>query len=251
MSRTTVTFDGHDLTEKCIVSDLRRPMLPRRLGAIEVPGMDGELATGQTLAPADIKLTLSIMGSDPDERELARQELAEILNTDGPKPLAISIDGGLYYMARALSQDDGARFVNAESYEVTFRASDPVRYGELREVLVPPNGSVTFTVGGTYPTMPTLDTVLTATASDMYWKITLDGGDYVLFSPLTYVEGSMAVDSIIVDCEHRLMKTWNTPKMLPAGADWLVLTPGEHTLAMETNVSVAGNTSVLFRERWL
>lgn len=250
MSRTTVTFNGHDLTAECYVSDLRRPLLVRNLGSVEVPGMDGELATGQTLAPFDLGLTLTITGRDPAYREQVRQRIADILNTAGEAPLAISEDNGLYYMARFHSTTDGIRSVNADSFEATFRISDPVRYGQQREIFVPIGSPVTFTVGGTAPTMPTLVTLISASGENQYWRAALEDGSYVMLQPLTYGT-SLDYDSINVNCESRVMTSRNVVKMLPPSADWLVLTPGEHTITVTSDTGVETDTFVSWRERWL
>lgn len=246
MSRTTVTFNGHDLTAECHVSDLRRPMLTRDLGSVDVPGMDGELPTGQTLAPFDLGLTLTIMGTDPSLRELTRRRVANMLDTTGEAPLAISEDGGLWYKARFMRTNDGKRSVNAESFDATFRISDPVRYGTLRTVTVPAGGTVTFTVGGTYPTMPTVAVSIDRTQTAQQWQLTLDDGSYLLCAAPTGASGSEAVT---FDCPSRTLTVGTETVMMPGTADWLVLAPGEHTLTVGGNAT-GGAATVTFYERW-
>lgn len=246
--RTTVTFDGHDLTAECVVSDLRRPLLPRELGAVTVPGMDGELPTGQTLAPFDLGLTLTVMGRDPALREVVRQKVAADLNSAGEAPLAISEDNGLWYKARPTATSDGSRSVNAESFDVTFRVSDPVRYGRLRTVTVPKDGSATFHVGGTHPTMPTVTTTVASGAEGQQWTLTLEDGTYLLYQP-TYT-GALHSESLVIDCEDRTLTAGNLTKMLAPTADWLILAPGEHTLTMGGEAT-GGAATVTFYERWV
>lgn len=223
-------------------------MLPRTLGAVSVPGMDGELPTGQALAPFDLGLTLTIMGRDPSLRELVRQQLAAQLNVDGEAPLAISEDGGLWYKARPTAQAEGVRSVNAESFDVTFRISDPVRYGTLRTVTVPQGGSVTFTVGGTYPTMPNVTATIDVGDGTEQWRLGLDDGSYLLcYAPST--SGQSSYD-VAFDCSQRVLTVGGEVIMLPAIADWLVLAPGEHTLTMSGDAS-SGAATVTFYERWV
>ena len=246
MSRTTVTFNGHDLTAECHVSDLRRPMLARDLGSVDVPGMDGELATGATLASFDLGLTLTIMGTDPAQRELVRQSVADMLDTVGDAALAISEDGGLWYKARFMRTNDGKRSVNAESFDATFRISDPVRYGTLRTVTVPAGGTATFTVGGTHPTMPTVAVDIAASSTAKQWQLTLDDGSYLLCAAPT---GSSGTQAVAFDCPSRTLTVGTETVMMPGTADWLVLTPGEHTLTVGGNAT-GGAATVTFYERW-
>lgn len=246
--RTIVTFDGYDLTQECHVSGLRRPMLARALGSVDVPGMDGELSTGQRLEAFDLGLTLTIMGRDPACRERQRQRVASILDTVGEGQLAISEDDGLFYKARFQGTTDGERSVNAESFDATFRISDPVRYGTLRTVTVPSEGSVTFTVGGTYQTMPTVSVVMAAGADGEQWRLALEDGSYLLYEP--NYSGAIATESVTFDCAARLLTSGGYARMLPPQADWLTLSPGEHTLTM-TSDAQTGDATVTFWERWL
>lgn len=247
MSRTIVTFDGHDLTSECHVSDLRRPLLDRALGSVEVPGMDGELPTGQRLEAFDLGLTLTVMGRDPACRERVRQRVASILNTVGEGQLAISEDDGLWYKARFQRTSDGVRSVNAESFDATFRISDPVRYGRLRTVTVPANGSATFHVDGTYQTMPTVSANVGTSAVGEQWRLALEDGTYLLYESTSDAASSMPMT---YDCANRIVTRGTNVVMLPPQADWLTFSPGEHTLTM-TGDADAGDATVTFYERWL
>lgn len=229
------------------MSELRRPLLPRTLGAVDVPGIDGELPTGQTLAPFDLGLTLTVMGRDPALREIMRQKVASDLNSAGEAPLAISEDNGLWYMARPTAVADGVRSVNAESFDVTFRISDPVRYGRQRTVTVPAGGSATFHVDGTYQTMPTVAVSISNGEGTEQWRLGLEDGSFLLcYAPV----GASGTQAVTFDCGGRVLRVGANAVMLPAIADWLVLTPGDHTLAMSGDAT-SGAATVTFWERWL
>lgn len=247
MSRTTVTFNGHDLTADYIVSNLRVPLLPRTLETVDVPGMDGALLSSVRLAQRTVTLTLSAMGTDLEQRQAAARSLAAILAVDEPKPLYIGIDSGIYYMAVPNSEDDPERYVNATSFEVAFECPDPVAYGELKTLTVPAGGSLTFTVGGTYPAKPTASLSVTPTASNRLWKLALEDGTYLAY---TIPGTGTTARAIAADCAARTLKVDNVVKMLAADADWLVLAPGSHTLTNQGNAT-AGATTVTYRERWL
>ena len=241
--RTKVFFDGYELTHLFIVSDLKNSLLPRSVNTVEVPGRDGSLFTGTTLAARTIGLTLTVRDRTNEGRQLAARALAAILAVDEPKPLEISIDGGLYYLAIPNAGSDGHRFKNATRYEVSFVCPDPVAYGNEKIVTVPSGGSVTFEVSGTYPTMPTISAAAAANGSGGFWRIRLEDGSYFLAT----IPSGVQTAPVIADCARRTLKVNNTTALLTPEADWLVFEPGEHTLEM----TGTGAAIVTFNERWL
>lgn len=238
--RTKVLFDGHDLTELYAVSDLRRSLLPRELGSEDVPGMDGALFTGARLGVRTTTLTLTARAKDMGRRQQLARQLAEILNVSEPRPLQVSIDDGLWLMAVPSSGTDATRWLNATSFEVEFVSHDPLMRGDERTVTVPSGGSVTFTVGGSAPTMPLVAAPAARDGSGGAWILTLDGGMYLAAS----VPSAAALEA---DCEGRTLTVNGETALLRPDADWLVLEPGMHTLAM----TGTGAASVTFTERWV
>lgn len=242
--RTRVWFDGHELTDLCIVSSLRRPMLPRTSSYVDVPGMDGKLHTGTRLDMRTVKLRLTVRGK-PAERAEAARTLAAILNVDGYRPLAISEDGGLYYMAIPTSKEDGARYVGAESFEVTFECEPWLRGAtQEHEFTLAAGGSFSFDVGGTAPT-PAFITFTHAGAGTL--ALSLDTGALV-----TEPDGGPA--NVAMDSLSRTYGEWDPaaqaivdPTALPMGADWAVLEPGVRTLT----ASAATSVTMRFEERWV
>lgn len=242
MSRTIVTFNGQNLTNSYYVSDLRSQLLPRDLMMQEVPGRDGMLYTGARLAKRTIPLRFTTMSKDMATRRAAARVLASILAVDEPKPLHISVDGDLYYMAVPTSTSEDTNWMNATSFDVEFECPDPVAYGEKKTLTVPSGGSLTFTVNGTYPTMPKIS-VASAANTDVFWLLTLENGDFL---SVTLPTGVGAVP-IVADCEQRTLKVNGSVAMLQPYADWLVLTPGQHRLTMNGT----GAATVEYYERWL
>ena len=243
MSRTTVTFNGTDLTASYRVSDLRTSLLPRRVATAKVPGMDGAVLTSAPMDVRTITLTLSVMGTDVAARQTAARALASALNVSEPKPLAISIDGGLYYMALPESGGDATRFYNAIQFEVDFTCFDPVAYGTEKTVTVPSGGNATFTVNGTYPTMPTISVPQATNGAQGYWRLSLEDGSYLIATIPTGVQNA----PIVADCANRVLKVNGSVVILQPEADWLVLTPGQHKLTMVGG----GAATVTYRERWV
>lgn len=238
-----MTFNGVDLTQQFVVSDLRTALLPRTISTEAVPGRDGSVLTGVSHAERTITMTLTVRARTIEGRQAAARTLAAILAVDEPKPLALSIDDGLYYMAIPASDGEGARFRNANTYEVSFIAPDPVAYGEEKTVTVPSGGSVTFTVGGTYPTMPTINAPSAANGSDGFWRLRLEDGSYLLAT----IPSGVSTAPVVADCAKRTLRVNDTVALLVPVADWLVLEPGEHTLTM----TGTGAATVTFDERWV
>ncbi len=238
MSRTTVTFNGTDLTAAYVASNLKVSLLPRTLGGVDVPGRDGRLYTGARMAAKTITMTLTVRDTTPAGRQAAARALAAALAVSEPKPLAISHDGGLYWMAIPSSDSDGRRYLAATSFEVRFTAYDPVMRGTQRTVSVPSGGSLALTVGGTYPTMPTI--TANATPSGGVWKLQKEDGSYLSIA-------LPARRAIVCDCEARTLTVAGDVWPLAPDADWLVLEPGSHTLAM----TGTGAATVTYTERWL
>lgn len=241
--RTRVTFNGVNLTDLYHVSNLRNSLLPREVSSVTVPGMDGALLTGSRLTTRTITLTLTVKGSGIAERQRAARMLAQALAVAEPAPLELSIDGGLHYLAMPTSVGDGARYSNALRFEVRFECLDPTLHGTRERWSLTSGGSAKVIVGGTHPTMPLVEVTGARNGSNGVWKLTLDGGDYIVATIPTGVTSA----PIVADCENRVLRVNGTVRLLQPEADWLVLEPGEHTLAMEGS----GTGTVSFEERWL
>lgn len=247
MRRTHVLFNGIDLTECFYVSDLQEPLLPREVGTADVPGMDGALFTGVRLMPRTIALTLTVKDKSMEGMRAAERCLAAILATKEPTPLSLSIDDGLYYMAVPSAAEAGALYRKAVRHVVEFQCPDPVAYGRERTVTVPSGGRVTFDVGGTYPTMPVVSARCVYTASGQQWRLALEDGTYLHHA---WDTDAATAGTVTFDCAERVAKLGSRTFMLSAGADWLELEPGEHTLTM-SGEACGGDATVTFRERWL
>jgi predicted phage tail component-like protein len=243
MRRTQVTFDGWELTSLFAVSDLQAPLLPRTLDSMAVPGHDGSLLAGVRLAPRSIKLRLTVLDKTIEGRQAASRMLASILAVSEPKPLALSIDEGLWYLAMPNAKAEGGRYRNAITYDVEFVANDPVAYGAQKVVTVPSGGSVAFNVGGTYHTMPLVSAPAAANGTGGFWRLRLDDGSYLIAT----VPGGVSTASVVADCERRTLKVGGATALLVPAADWLVLEPGERTLQM----TGTGAATVTYYERWV
>lgn len=265
MSRTTVTFNGVNISNLYVVSGWHTPLLGRNFDVVDISGMDGQRFLGATLAPRTITLSLTVKGVTLAEREAAARTLAAALAVDEPKPLTASFMGGRYYLAIPKSDADLHRYVNADTFDVDFYVPDPVSYGDLVTVNISSivSASSYFEVGGTYPTLPKL--VISASRTNVndpsYFGFSLARRESGLTSVLTYtyidlkaVMGTSYSGTITVDSGVRKYTSGSSTgvKPLPLVSDWPLLMPGTMRYVSEAATSnCSGSIVMTYRERWL
>lgn len=241
--RSTVMWDGEELSAGwTFVSDRREQLLPTDVSTIDVPGRDGALFGGVTRAVRQVTLALYVLGP-VGERAPHVRELAARLAVDGPRPLMFSDEAPLWRMAVPNAESDSEVYFDAEGYtDVEFVCTDPWLYGEERSVTVPSGGSVTFTVGGTAPTWPTVTASATGSSQDT-WILRLDDSSKGIYAAIA----SGVTRPVVADCDARTLTVNNATSMLAPSYDWPELTPGTHTLAMTAGTGAA---TVTWTERW-
>lgn len=237
-------FDGVDYSSLVDVASIEMPALPKAAADLRTAtGRDGALLAGNPLEPMTIKVKarLAVDSIDPRDIQRAWALVAAGMRTDGPRKLNLTED--VYRMA--VLTDAVPLDYNSYSAigELTFVCPDPVAYGDERTVTVPSGGSVTFEVGGTYPAKPAIAAEAVRDGSSLVWGVRLDAGDYVHVAT-----GAAAARDVEVDCDKRTCTIEGDPSMITTDSDWLVLEPGEHTLAMDNGTGAA---TVTFTERWL
>lgn len=238
--RTKVHFDGHDLTALYVVGNLQRPLLPRRAEWVSVPGADGAIFAGVVEDTRKLSMTMTVRDQSPTARAQAARELAAWLDVDGPRPLYISEDSGLYYMALPSSDADGRRYVGAESFDVEFTC-EPFLYGEARAVtldIASNTGSQHVVVGGTKPTPVRLDLALTGSGE---WRFAVDGDD-------AYTATLTGSAAMTFDAEKRVATRGGDVYALPPEDEWIWLEPGPHLLR---SFGARAQGTLTFIERWV
>lgn len=248
--RTKVWFDGHELTEWCIVGNLTRPLLPRTLTSVEVPGRDGKLNAGVTLADRTLMLSLTFRGK-PEERAEKMRMVAAILNVSEAKELSISEDGGLCYMALPNAVQNGTRNVTTETFTVEFACEPLMRSTAAHEVSfdLAAGDTASFLVGGTAPT-PALVTFTATTTRQS--GLSIDTGERVLVG--LDAGGTSETRYWHMDAEHRTFAYSSTAggtrtnSVLPPSSSWLWLKPGVRTI---TALNQATEGTLRFSERWV
>lgn len=241
--RSAVMWDGEELGAGwTFVSDRREQLLPTDVATVDVPGRDGALFGGVTRAVRQVTLALYVLGP-VGERAPHVRELAARLAVDGPRPLMFSDEAPLWRMAVPNAESESEVYYDAEGYtDVEFVCPDPWLYGEERSVTVPSGGSVTFTVGGTAPTWPTITASATG-SSQGAWILRLDDSSKGIYAAIA----SGVTRPVVADCDARTLTVNDATSMLAPSYDWPELTPGTHTLAMTQGTGAA---TVTWTERW-
>lgn len=242
---TTFLFNGINMTQYLDVAGFEVGALPQiAVDAREVSGRDGTAFMGTTLAPLLLTVEARLAANTIEPSEIQREwaRVASLLRTAEPAPLSVS--PGIYRMA-VLSDETPLEF---QTYSATaklqFYCPDPVAYGATRAVEVPSGGSATFVVSGTYPTRPAISApAAVRDASALAWQLRLDDGDY-----LRVETGTGLPCAVELDCRARTCKVAGATRLPTLDSDWLVLEPGEHTVANDLGT---GACTLTYAERWL
>jgi hypothetical protein len=100
------------------------------------------------------------------------------------------------------------------------------------------------TVGGDCPTMPVVTCQeAIRRASDDLWGLSLDGGETEMYVKV----GTPIATGVSIDCDSKAVTVDNAQSMITLDSDWLVFTPGTHTIAFGAG---SGTTTITWRERW-
>lgn len=237
-------FDGVDYSSLIDVASIEMPALPTAAADLRTAtGRDGALLAGNPLEPMTIKVKarLAVDSIDPRDIQRAWALVAAGMRTDGPRQLNLTAD--VYRMAvltDAVPLDYASYSAIAE---LTFVCPDPVAYGREMTLTVPSGGSLTFNVGGTYPTRPRITANARRDGTSLVWGLRLDDGDFihVATNSVSYCQTS-------IDCDARTLTVVGAAAVPTLDSDWLEFTPGTHTLEMDNG---DGAATVKYVERWL
>lgn len=236
-----LTFDGHDLTTLANCGDPRFSFAPFDPKAETVEGADGSKVLGGRVGAGSVTIAMAVFGTAQQRREKL-STLASWLDVDEPKRLVMP-DTSWYYMAVPSGGFEVDANINPYMFDMEFMLADPIAYGEQRTATVPSGGSVNITVGGTAETYPTVTaSAAVRNSSSQVWGIRLDEGGFVHVAT-----GSSSARSVSLDCGARTCKVAGVTSLPTLDSDWLVLSPGTHTLRMDAGTGAA---TVTWRERW-
>lgn len=239
---STVIFDGHDLGTLFVVDhDVARSIPSWTPTTHEVPGRDGTLFGGTHADDTSVTVRLWAIDDTLDARREALRTLAAWLAVDSRRELVLGDEGGLRRMAVPTTMGDVSSLYGADSIDVTFEC-EPILYGSPASLrLTASERTKTVAVGGTAPTMPAISVTGAAKDSTLgLWRLSVDGTQLL---DVTLPASTAAIEA---DCAARTLRVNGTVEALAMTADWLVLEPGVHTLAM----AGSGTCDVTWVERW-
>ena len=238
----SLIYNGHDFASLFVYGDPTFSILDAQPVLEDVNGRNGQAFLGMTYGSSQVSFTVGIVDDALDRRN-AFSQLGQWLMVDEPKPLYLPDTPDRYYLAVPNGAIEVERCIKADKAPVTFLLVDPIAYGETKTATIPSGGSVTINVGGTAPTMPTIAAASAVRdATSLVWGLRLDSADYV------HVEtGSASARRVDIDCGERVCKVANAAKLPTLDSDWLVLSPGSHTVAMDNGTGAA---TLTWRERW-
>jgi len=239
----TITFDGHRLNDRFFVGEVSVG-LPDFVPNLEDKATgDGSLFRKMRLGSVEITISLVTKPVSGEDAREALSDLLAWLDVDEPKRLALSSDHGLWRMA----VPSGAPQIGDTEWEdkvsVTFTQPDPILYGIKREVTVPSGGTLSFAVGGDYPTKPTIASdAVTRDASLRQWGVRLDDGDIMRVAvPVS------ATSTVMMDCAARTCQVNGATTIPTVNSDWFELKPGTHSIRNDIGT---GACTVSWYERW-
>ena len=284
-ARTRVMFDGHDITNSYIVTDLVRPWASQDLSTIDIPGSDGTTVLSRRLTGCSVSMTIHAAGA-LDTRISSLHTLMGWLTVKEPKWLLFSDEVGdngsscLRRRAIPTSVTHGKGHVNSDSVEVVFLLPDPFAEkgsnpwgtgtwsNESTKSGTPPFTS-NVTVGGTYPAaftiessanlaLKTWNTVKSGTWNDLKatgttWQTYGGGGQTVRFDIAgTRLQADITgyittAAKVHIDTDARTFRIGTVEVPITLDSDWPVIEPG--TVAIKSYDIPSYKLSV--NERWL
>lgn len=215
-----------------------------RVDTTEVPGMDGVMATGSTLAERTITLDCRAFESEWGDFDSLMERLALLVGKC--RELEVRSHPGEAYTAYLTSiaegEREGGRGIG--SFTMTFMAPDPTRRGRVRRASVQPGEGVHVVIGGTCVTNASVSVSgAVRDPESLVWGMRFDEDEFVHVAL-----SSDTPRDIEIDCEERTVSVDGENVMLTLDSDWIWLEPGIHTARMDQGT---GDAVITWTERSL
>ena len=237
-----ILYDGHDLETLFVCGDPVINIINSAPSYQDSESRNGAVVIGKRWDVSTVTFSIGVTGDAHTRREKL-STLASWLDVDEPKKLVIPDTPDWYYLAIPDGGVELTRGIGGEIGQLNFTIVEPAAYGEEKTATVPSGGSVSITVGGTFPTRPTIAASAVRNSSSLVWGVRLDEGDYIHIPT-----GSASAQTVAVDCDARTSTVQGSVVLPTLDSDWLELAPGTHTLRMDNGTGAA---TVKWRERWL
>lgn len=212
----------------------------------------GAILMQQKLGTTSVAFDIGITGTAA-ERRAKLSTLASWLNVTEPKNLVLPDTPTWFYKAVPDGQVTTERGINGEIAHVAFTLTDPVAFGDFKIVDFSSSSSAHFTVGGNYPTMPTVSINATRDATTELFSVAYNGVELIMSVYMYYRESPLRVD---FNCEERTVSYGvNVPDYYPRtitlDSSWFRFQPSAAINHVGVSRGTGTNGTVAWYERWL
>lgn len=235
-AKTKTTFNGKSFEDMGIVVEMvHDPMPEMREDMEEKVGQDGSYLRGLTMGPREITLECRAFEDRWSDFDSLMADIAGWLVTEGDRKMVLRSHPDHYYMAHYVSASEGERQggTGIGGFELTFRASDPARYGERRSMVIPSGGTKFIMVGGTHGADVRISTSAARGDGSMLWGVRIDGSEIRVPASRTS-NGTIVISSV----DHTVTIN-GSPSMLTLDSDWPELQPGRHKIVQAFGTGAA------------
>jgi len=237
---SSIVYAGNDFSEICSAQVIEDAAHEVGAEFVEVPGRAGGAVISTYVPPMDVRVRLFLdPGFHPDVVQLSEMQhkLRSWLCVPGGGTLVLPDDPEREYRdALLIGASTWLRLFESGECEVTFTLFDPIAYGALRV-----EREASFTVGGTWPTLPVFRLVAAAGSAV---QVSCPAAGEVLCIENAFAGG----EAVVIDCAEE--RVWidgeDARDCVTLESDFFALQPGGCEL------SFVGCTSfeTRFRERW-
>jgi len=213
-----VSFESYGI----VVERVHDPIPDMREDLQERIGRHGSYLNSLTMSPRTITLECRYFGDRWQDFDDMMDELAAWLITDDDRKMYLRTNPDQYYLAHFVSYEEGDREGGRGigGFTLTFTATDPIRYGEERAMVITDG---TIDIGGT-------------DAADM--RITLLGASklkMIFYSPdrrnAYLLESPKATQEINVDCVNHVVRSQGYVVGVTLDSQWPKFIPGTWRIA--------------------
>lgn len=241
-----LVYGEHDFGEMFFCHAPKRIMPESSIAERTVGGRDGAYFQSRKLQPVEVECTMVLR-----EPKQCHERLIEILDEAArhlrpvQQRLYLPTDDQRYYIATHVGTSTVEEFVTSARLTVSFRATDPLRYGMDRTFELPASASTTVRTGGNMPARPVFKATATAgTTSYRARSSTANQDVYIYPNKLDTSQGWNGGELLEIDMESETASVNGQPWPVSLSSSFFGFEDGDK---LYTNIA----STVEWKERWL
>lgn len=209
MAEVIMTFNGEIKPYIQVLHGLKRSSwAPVSREMLRVPGVAGAYLIGSVTEVREISVPIRIAGTDYEDLQLLKEELAEWLVHDEPRELTFSDEPERTYYAVVEAGFDSEDIIKNGKGTINFVCPDPYKYGEEITEAVPMDGIVD--IGGTAETPPTFNAEVLQNITFAMIQKGVD--DYMLIGePVPVDTTPVTTRTLLFSEDGTTINTWSPP----------------------------------------